>query len=104
MAFFGGDDRGDRRTFDPFEGSQTDGGGGDHAARVAGGDEGLGFAFLEEIDRTKKGAILFFAQTFDRFALHGEDVAGVQNMDSAVVKAVLLESVPDLRLITNEPQ
>jgi hypothetical protein len=45
-----GDDGGDADALDAVDGAQADGGGSDEAARIAGGDEGVGFLLAEQFD------------------------------------------------------
>ena len=62
FIFRGGNDGGDAGTVQAGQGAQSDGGGGDNPAGVAGRNQGVGLALLEEVHGAQNRAIFFAAE------------------------------------------
>lgn len=96
------DDRGDAGSFDARKGSQLESGRGDNTAGVARRNDGLSVAGLNEIDGTSDRAVLLAAQGGDRTILHGEDLAGMNDVDPGVVPTDLGKGGFDLSAVAHQ--
>jgi hypothetical protein len=100
----GGDDGGDAGAVHAGQRAELDGGGGHYAAGVAGRDDGLGLAALDEFHRAGNGAILLLAQAVNGLVLHGQDFAGVDDLNTVVLEAGGTHGGLDCGLVADEEE
>ena len=82
VAGLGGDHGGDAWPIHAGQRAQLDARSGDHPTGVAGGEDGVGLAMLDQIHGHGEGALFLAAQRHDRLFLHREDFRRVDNLDS----------------------
>ena len=70
VAHLGRHHGGDAWTIHTRQGAQLDGGRGDQAARVPGGEDGIGLILLDQVHGHRDRAVFLAAQSLDRFVLH----------------------------------
>ena len=100
-------DRNDRRDPGPIDArqrAQLDRGRSHGRAGVAGADDRVGLSFLDQIDRAADRRIFFPPHRVDRAVAHLHDLGGVDDLDAAVVAAVLLQFRLDLRRVADEKE
>ncbi len=82
VAGLGGDHGGDARPIHAGQRAQLYAGRGDHPTGVAGGEDGVGLAVLDQIRGHGEGALFLEAQAHYRLFLHREDFRRVDDLDS----------------------
>ena len=82
VAGLGGHHGGDARPIHAGQRAQLDAGRGDHPTGVAGGEDGVGLAMLDQIHGHGEGALFLAAQPHDRLFIHREDFWRVDDLDS----------------------
>ena len=66
----------------PGQRLQDETAGGHQGAGIAGTDAGVGAAVLDEVHRHAHGRVLLLAQGIGRRLVHGDDLAGIVNLDA----------------------
>ena len=104
FIFRGGDDGDNRWTIHAGQLAQTDGGSGDQPARVAWGNDRIGFSGLDQFNGAKDRTIFFSSETFDGFVHHGENLSRVNNFQAAILKLAASERGLNFLLLADEKQ
>ena len=93
---------GDARAIDAGQGAQLDAGCGDHPTGVAGGEDGVRLAVLDQIRGHGEGAFFFAAQSLDRLFLHREYLRRVDYLDARSEMPCLAKRGADGVLVADE--
>ncbi len=88
-AILVGDGGGDPGPLDPFEKAQFQSGSRHRGPGVAGTDDSLGLAALDEVGRDRDGRLLFLAESPDRGLVHRDCLGRVQDLDSRITEFLL---------------
>jgi len=81
---------------DAFERAEPDGGSRHDSAGVAGGNDCIGPAFLDQLDRPQERAVLLLAEPLDRLVVHGQHLAGLLELQPFVPEADFFGQGPEL--------
>jgi hypothetical protein len=73
---------GQSRTIDPLEPTHPHARRGDQSARIAGGDDCVRLAVLDLLHRTEQRAVLLPPEALNGLVLHGQDFAGVDDLQA----------------------
>ena len=114
IRVLGGHDSGDGRAGDALDAPEDEEGAGGHGTGVAGGDGGIGLAFLDQAHADIDGAVLFPAHGRGGGIVHRDGFIGVEDAQAAVghqrlnvrdgadFGMAMAERLADLRLVAHE--
>ncbi len=94
-----GHDGADRRTEDTLDAAHVEDAGGDHGARVACRDEGVGRTAAHQAEADDDARARLVPRRVSRLFVVADDIGSVHNGD---VLAVLRQKRPDLRLVADQ--
>ena len=77
---------------------------GDNSAGVSLGNNGVGFFVTDKFNRAENGGILFALDRLDRFFVHFEELAGVNDFDTRIAALAFGQRRFDFVLFADEEQ